>query len=876
MAKSIGNLAIILTADPSGAVQGFQAAQKAGQDFAASSRQADYGRQKLKEAEDQARRTADALGKGRPGEGGASQEQRERDRATAATERYIKALEKELVLFGKSSRERKLWELEQKGASKEKLQRARELEEQLGKKEADAQKKDRISETLDKASGFFGGVGGFVKEGLDKLGPAGKVASVALATLAATFKMLMKDAEAYKEKARETAEALHLQSRRAEQLGMSAEALRGFHLAAKRAGVETDLLESYMLRLSGTLGEIGAGNKDAASSFQAIGLSGAEIANLNLDEAFLRLADHISALPSHSERAAAAIQIFGSRGREMVNVLSQGAAAIRFQELTAKNYGLTLDRLGESQLRQLRAKENELKMVQGGQDVKSAQIWLPQQMASAQRQIDDLQRLESATLAYQRTLARLSDRWESGEMTRRWKVLWTEMKTVMAEATDQILSLFMRQSEVPLPPWMQRLEQGGNVVQAAQQRLGRTRREGGDTAGAERELMNAQAEFRRIEQQAFLEGLEARQRELENQQGPSNNPDQIRQRLGSGLAAAISPGLGLINIGRRIFGGSSVAASSPNLSDTRQELEQINRQILEARENQQDFERVNGGILRQFTERKEMERQIGEMESRNLTQAQAAGNLDEWERRRYQMLALVKGIGPAADADRERINDAFRLEALEASRTGIERFRRQIEELGQTQQIAANIGQIYGSQLAGLRGSTLAWTEAQLAANLAQARQRDDWRRGNAEQRQKIEDMVVEQTETQRLTQLRTEANQLISQNRTAGEQAADEMDRLNEMLDEGMISAAVYNRALTGVADRFGGATQGPAALLSGSAAAISAINRAQRGDVQADPMRRLENIMGQDLAEQRDQLEELRRIARALEIEPADLFGG
>ena len=887
MARSIGTLATILTVDPQGAVRGFEAARQAATKYDRDTKAGDYGRDKMKAAEDQATKTADAskrIPQGRKDEG-PDQEAKNRDRATAATERWIKSLEREIALYGKTKRERQLYDLEKRGASKETLDRARGLDDQLKKKEAATQAQDKKTAMMDQVSGALGGVPEIAQGLLSKIGPIGAVVAVAVAAAAAAFRLLAKDMAAAQQVAKETGEALHVQARRAEQLNMSAAQLRGFQMAAKKAGIDSDLLETYLMKLSGSLGEVAAGSNEAAANFAAIGLQASEVAGLDLDEAFLRVADQIASLGTHSERTAAAIQIFGARGREMVHVLSQGAAGIRLQTLEAQRLGLVLDDVSQKRITQMIAKQKELAKIQEGENVATALRFAHERYWQAENQIRDIEALRDVTAAYETTLARLADRLNPAEMTRGWKVAWSEFKFQLAEVADSIAALFYRTNPEAPQPWRQALERAERAAAAARDRVREIREEGGDVAGAEREQAVAEAAAARARAQAESDRLEQEQKDLEDRLARATTGTPAREQVTNwllGLGASSMAPLGPIGPSGLMAGAlanrlQQQAEAGGDPHTIRAEMAANAEAQMAAESNKAEAAAQERRQLAIAALKKKFDTDQGEMAARNLQTGDAGGAVDDWDRRQNQAIEQARRAAKTRDefeAMVSKIRGNFGVEASNAAVDGLARLRREVDNMAQAQRIAADVGVIYDEQLMGLRGSTQQWMETQLAANLAQTRQTEAWKRASPFQRLEMEMAAAAKTEEQRLGLLRASANQTITATLTPGEQIADDLDRLNEQLQLGMMSAEVYNRALAGLADRFDTATQGPAALMQGSAAAISAINRAQRSADRGDPMARLENLMGEELTTERETLEEMRNLARAMEISVADLL--
>lgn len=111
-------------------------------------------------------------------------------------------------------------------------------------------------------------------------------------------------------------------------LGASAAGLQSLQVAASLAGGSAEAMTTALGKMSSTIGDAVAGNKQAAEAFSRLGLSAKELAQLKPDEAFRRIADATAAIPNSFERASAAQDIFGKGAKEIAGLLGEGGAAI--------------------------------------------------------------------------------------------------------------------------------------------------------------------------------------------------------------------------------------------------------------------------------------------------------------------------------------------------------------------------------------------------------------------------------------------------------------------------------------------------------------------------------------------------------------------
>jgi hypothetical protein len=126
-------------------------------------------------------------------------------------------------------------------------------------------------------------------------------------------------------------------------LGLTVDRLASLRFAAKFANVDSEQLDASLAKLARTTSLAAEGNKAAAEAFDRLGLSGAELRKLPLDEQFERVADAMQGLTNDTDKARIAQDIFGRSGAKLLPLLNQGAAAIRAQREEARALGLTLD-----------------------------------------------------------------------------------------------------------------------------------------------------------------------------------------------------------------------------------------------------------------------------------------------------------------------------------------------------------------------------------------------------------------------------------------------------------------------------------------------------------------------------------------------------
>jgi len=117
---------------------------------------------------------------------------------------------------------------------------------------------------------------------------------------------------------------------RAQNLSISTDFLQGMqHIASKDAvgGVET--FNKAISELSVRLGDAKTGSDEAIKKFEKWGITLKDIADLDTEGMFYKIADKIKGIPDPSERSAAAFELLGKAGKNLVGVMQEGSAAVK-------------------------------------------------------------------------------------------------------------------------------------------------------------------------------------------------------------------------------------------------------------------------------------------------------------------------------------------------------------------------------------------------------------------------------------------------------------------------------------------------------------------------------------------------------------------
>lgn len=121
-----------------------------------------------------------------------------------------------------------------------------------------------------------------------------------------------------------------------QKIGLNTDALQRLQYAAKLANVETGSFNQALKFLSKNVYAARNGSKEAAKSFQALGVDPKKFKNN--EELLISLADKLKGVKDEQKKIALVQAIFGKGGNELLPLLNEGGQAI-------KNYGKELDDL---------------------------------------------------------------------------------------------------------------------------------------------------------------------------------------------------------------------------------------------------------------------------------------------------------------------------------------------------------------------------------------------------------------------------------------------------------------------------------------------------------------------------------------------------
>lgn len=117
---------------------------------------------------------------------------------------------------------------------------------------------------------------------------------------------------------------------RAENLDVSTDFLQGMSQIAKKDAVGgVEVFNRAIGDLSVKLGEVKSGNAETIKEFKKWGLTISDIAGLNAEQMFYKIADTIKGIKDPAQRSAAAFDLLGKSGKNLTGVLANGSEALK-------------------------------------------------------------------------------------------------------------------------------------------------------------------------------------------------------------------------------------------------------------------------------------------------------------------------------------------------------------------------------------------------------------------------------------------------------------------------------------------------------------------------------------------------------------------
>lgn len=147
-------------------------------------------------------------------------------------------------------------------------------------------------------------------------------------------------------------EAIDTTKKFADMIGVTTEALVGLQLAASRSGVESNILNTALQRMTRRISEAGKGVGVAVGALEELQIPLESIINLSPDEQFRKITEAMGGVESQSDKVRIAMQLFDTEGVKLVNTMKAGVEGLDAANEEAKKLGLTFSGLAAKQVEQ--------------------------------------------------------------------------------------------------------------------------------------------------------------------------------------------------------------------------------------------------------------------------------------------------------------------------------------------------------------------------------------------------------------------------------------------------------------------------------------------------------------------------------------------
>lgn len=130
-------------------------------------------------------------------------------------------------------------------------------------------------------------------------------------------------------------------SKMSQKVGVSTEALSGWNLAAKQAGVEGDAFQKGLVKLAQSSAMVLQGSKQQIDAFKSIGVSALDSKGhlKNLDTLFPQVIDKLSKYRDGTAKTAVATMLFGRAGADLIPLINAGSKGLEHYTKMARDFG---------------------------------------------------------------------------------------------------------------------------------------------------------------------------------------------------------------------------------------------------------------------------------------------------------------------------------------------------------------------------------------------------------------------------------------------------------------------------------------------------------------------------------------------------------
>lgn len=140
-------------------------------------------------------------------------------------------------------------------------------------------------------------------------------------------------------------------SKSARKLGMSVSELQKFRFAfSEIAGIDASQTDDMLTKLTVAIGKASFGNKEAAETFETLGLKADELAQVPLLQAYQKIAAALQNVDNESQKLVLSQKLFGKSATDIVHILNASTSEFKDSAQAAEDLGLTLSDFDAQQL----------------------------------------------------------------------------------------------------------------------------------------------------------------------------------------------------------------------------------------------------------------------------------------------------------------------------------------------------------------------------------------------------------------------------------------------------------------------------------------------------------------------------------------------
>ena len=163
-----------------------------------------------------------------------------------------------------------------------------------------------------------------------------------------------------------------------QQIGITTEQLSSLRYAADdMAGVSSRTLDPALRRMTRRIQEAANESGPAANALKMLRLEAKALSELDVESQLYAVADALKDLPNHADKLRATMAIFDTEGMPLVNMLNQGADAIRAAQIEAEQLNQTISQVDADRVGRLNSEFSKLSARLDGIKTQSMLGFLP-------------------------------------------------------------------------------------------------------------------------------------------------------------------------------------------------------------------------------------------------------------------------------------------------------------------------------------------------------------------------------------------------------------------------------------------------------------------------------------------------------------------